>query len=354
MRTLRHPPGDQRRAAGDEGAVLVIVAVIMVALLGIGALVLDLGALHVERRELQNGADAAALAIAQDCAGGDCGAAFDTAKQFADLNAAKDGLSAVDPPCGGGDSGLPPCDGPPPSGVSGARGWVRVTTSTQTPDDGDQVDFLLAPVMGALTGKTVHASAVAAWGAMGRATTIPLIMSLCEYENFGGVIPAGDESPILPTGPFTVFFHETEEATPCPAGGSGADAPGGFGWLDASSNCRAQVESGWVAASPGVAVPQACDPTGWRDETIVIAMFDETNDQTGSNLSYHVVGFVGIRLTGYSFPGKFWSAEGLKNAKYLCGYPNATCITGEFVEFKAHSGEFGGVDLGVTIVKMVG
>ena len=61
-----------RNNRDDRGAVLVWVALMIVVLLGVGALVLDVGALCVERRELQNGADAAALAVAQDCAEGDC------------------------------------------------------------------------------------------------------------------------------------------------------------------------------------------------------------------------------------------------------------------------------------------
>ena len=47
----------------------------LVVLIGVGALVIDSGALYAERRQLQNGADAAALAVAQDCADGHCGRA---------------------------------------------------------------------------------------------------------------------------------------------------------------------------------------------------------------------------------------------------------------------------------------
>jgi Flp pilus assembly protein TadG len=50
----------------DHGAILVMVALMLTALLGVGAIVLDLGKLYVEKRELQNGADAAVLAVAQD------------------------------------------------------------------------------------------------------------------------------------------------------------------------------------------------------------------------------------------------------------------------------------------------
>jgi len=56
-----------RFASDDEsGAVLVFSAIALVALLGISALVLDIGIGHVEQRKLQNAADAAALGAAQD------------------------------------------------------------------------------------------------------------------------------------------------------------------------------------------------------------------------------------------------------------------------------------------------
>lgn len=57
------------RVGNDRGAVAVIVALLMVVFLGFAAIAIDVGRLYVERRQLQNGADAAALAIAQDCAG---------------------------------------------------------------------------------------------------------------------------------------------------------------------------------------------------------------------------------------------------------------------------------------------
>jgi Flp pilus assembly protein TadG len=51
-----------RRAGGDEGAVLVMVAVFMLVLLAIAALAIDLGDFRAHRRQLQSAADAAALA----------------------------------------------------------------------------------------------------------------------------------------------------------------------------------------------------------------------------------------------------------------------------------------------------
>lgn len=55
-----------RRARGDGGVTLVIVALCMVGLLGVAAIVVDLGNARQVRREMQGGVDAASLAGAQD------------------------------------------------------------------------------------------------------------------------------------------------------------------------------------------------------------------------------------------------------------------------------------------------
>ena len=52
----------------EQGAVSVIVATALVALLGCAAIAVDVSMMYAERTQLRNGADAAALAIAQKCA----------------------------------------------------------------------------------------------------------------------------------------------------------------------------------------------------------------------------------------------------------------------------------------------
>ena len=74
----------------EEGATAVIIGLLMVPLLGFGAIVIDVGLIYWETRQLQNGADAAALAVAQDCVDGvvgDCGPFQATADAFTDFNA---------------------------------------------------------------------------------------------------------------------------------------------------------------------------------------------------------------------------------------------------------------------------
>ena len=59
----------QRRLDRDDrGAIAVTVALSLTALLAVLAFVVDVGLLYFEKAELQNGADSAALAVAQECA----------------------------------------------------------------------------------------------------------------------------------------------------------------------------------------------------------------------------------------------------------------------------------------------
>lgn len=59
----------RRRLNDERGAVAVIVAISMTAVLAMAALVIDIGATQARRAQLQEAADAAALGIAQQCAG---------------------------------------------------------------------------------------------------------------------------------------------------------------------------------------------------------------------------------------------------------------------------------------------
>ena len=59
-----------RRLGSDneKGAVSVIVAILLVTLLGFVAIAVDVGVIYSERAQLQSGADASAIAVAQKCA----------------------------------------------------------------------------------------------------------------------------------------------------------------------------------------------------------------------------------------------------------------------------------------------
>src|SRR6478609_8524674 len=82
----------------ERGATGVLVAVLMLVLIGAGALAVDTGEIYAEKAQLQNAADAGALAAAQRChSAGTCTVpqALGWARELAGPNS-NDGVSAVD------------------------------------------------------------------------------------------------------------------------------------------------------------------------------------------------------------------------------------------------------------------
>jgi Flp pilus assembly protein TadG len=67
----------RRRGAGESGVVLVLVAVMMVAFLGMAALAIDVGSFYQAQRQAQSAADAGALAAGQDLPGSSTSATSD-------------------------------------------------------------------------------------------------------------------------------------------------------------------------------------------------------------------------------------------------------------------------------------
>lgn len=315
------------------------VALMMVVLLMVAALVIDVGAMYVERRQLQNGADAAALAVAQECSNGSCGDEWAIAGQYTDLNASGGDADVV---CGEDPSGgLAPCTEPAPEAAAGAVGWVLVRTT-------NNVDFELMP-----GSRTLIATAAAAYGPMGSGVGAPLIFSVCEFEAMGGSLEDGT----FPSGTNYIYFHGvggTKEpgVASCTASPSGQDLPGGFGWVTATlTGCQGSYTAGeWVNAEPGNAASQACRAglQRWLNNEIVILMFDAERGQ-GANGQYHVAGFASFRLLGYRFPG-----ERAPRGFTCPAGGNTSCVYGEFTKVSTSGTSFGGGDFGVRVIRMVG
>ena len=347
-----------RRAVREErGATAIMVALAVTVLFGFTAIAVDFGDVVQERRELQNGADAAALAVAKDCTTQPtCGPAGATADAYADGNAA-DGQSTIDEVCGTGP-GLTGCSGAPTL-PSGATGYVRVRTSTNDPDSDDpsQIDHRFAPIISdAFVGKTVHASAVAAWGAPGSADVLPLAMSICEFnEATGGgstyATPTGGTPPY--SGPQEVIKFHGDKGTPtCPEGPAGKVVPGGWGYLALAGGCSVDLDAGgWTAGETGNDPPKApCDPSMFVNKTVLVPIFDDAV-KTGSNQSFHIKGFAAFHITGLQLGGggSSWTI----NPPAGCA-SSERCIGGWFVKFVAPGDVFGGPSLGAVIVKMIG
>jgi Flp pilus assembly protein TadG len=314
----------RRLLRGEQGGISVIVALSLVVLLGAAALVIDTGALYAERAELQNGSDAAALAIAQNCAAGSCGTPSTTAQAFANSNA-KDSAANVDPPTF-------------PTSAS-----VRVRATTRDSGGAGSLALKFAPLLG-IDEETVSATSTAAWGspASGPAM-LPLAFAKCVID---GMLDGGTQ--VIPThGSGT---HPCSSVSP-----SGQTLPGGFSWLStASGTCETEMSIGMdVLSSTGASIPGTCSTTVLKPslvgQTAILPLYDDTTG-TGSGATYHIYGWATFRIDGWRFPGNSINNTG----------PGPSCtgscngIIGEFISFTALDDEFtsGGPDLGTSIISL--
>ncbi|MCL1594195.1 MAG: pilus assembly protein TadG-related protein [Actinomycetia bacterium] len=331
----------------EVGAVAVFVAVTIIMLFGFVAMSVDFGRIYSERRQLQNGADAAALAVAQDCAFGDCGSSLEqhaTAEVYADANA-RDGLAWVED-------------------IDLDLGNQQVTVFNVTEDPGGDhfFDTTFAKVIG-YDGLTVHADATVAWGPPSGLATLPIAFSICEWEKYetsltpssaviDNVLPP---TPGYPTAPQTVFFHGSEES--CHASPSGQDLPGGFGWLEAPSVCEANIDAGgWVGIDPGASPSRGCDPVDLENIVGTVQLIPYFDDivGVGSGAQYHVAGFGALYVTGYNFAGRFKERSTWDGAQVCTGEDR--CLEGYFIDDWVVEGGTpgGGTDFGVVVIGFVG
>jgi Flp pilus assembly protein TadG len=190
----------------ERGAVSVIVAVLLGCgvLTGLAAMVVDGGQIYAERAQMQNGADAAALAIAQACAASPVGAACKTdpgdptttayakANGYATGNA-NDGSGHISAVCGHDSSGAAPLQAVCPGGNTAlycpnrpSGNFVEVHTKTGT----NGSNTLLPSIFGGAVlgtsykGKTVGACAQASWGSTGSlGMATGLTISKCEWDS---------------------------------------------------------------------------------------------------------------------------------------------------------------------------
>lgn len=248
----------------EQGAVAVLIAVLMVVLLGFAAISIDVAKLYSERAQLQNGADAAALMVAQKCAKKDtvnCSETSPLAADLADKNAV-DGLSHVK------------------SIVLDTTGRsVKVTTGAKEAGaPANSVSTFFAGVLG-FPSAEVSATSSVSWGSPNKGRTpFPITVSICQVRGQAGVMQL-------------LQLHGSKDANPgCDYGPSGATVPGGFGGLKQDAPCSASVD---IAASsaggnPGNDAPKNCQDTltGWAEDITagkeVIVLLPVFNKVTGT------------------------------------------------------------------------
>jgi Flp pilus assembly protein TadG len=326
------------RHRNERGITGLFVLFFMVALLGSLGLVIDLGLVRQERRELQNGADAAALALAQECALNQCTNLSTKAEPYADANA-KDNASAVTSATRVGDT-------------------VKVDTRSETTGGATSLTMQFAQLVGGPATSTVRATATAGWGSPGGARAIPLTISYCEWNSLTGT------GATFPTAQRTILFHDPKgnqnTATPCSGGPAGQNLPGGFGWLDTVSNtiCGTDITAGgWFGSAPGNSPPNTnnsgCSPLGFLNTDLLIPVFQAV-DGTGQNGRYRIYGLATFRITRMRLGGNGspWTTS---PAPPNCT-PAQRCIYGSFQRdiIPWTGGPLtGGANLGTFAVKLV-
>ncbi|MUK03390.1 pilus assembly protein TadG [Vibrio cholerae] len=340
---------------GEQGAVSVIMAVMLVALLGFTALAVDVGMLYAERAQLQNGADAAALGVAQVCAKApsstDCSSGSPIATNLANANA-NDRLAA-----------LRSVD------VNPSTNTATVTTMSRDASRSDgRVSLFFARVFGD-DDAAVSATASARWGSPLKGTTVfPMTVSLCQVENRvdGAVQLLQLHGTTSSPGPNGV----------CTPSSSGQVVPGGFGWLtQAGTSCGGFIDLALQQAggAPGNSGPGNCNDTYdfWKAEitagrkpVILIPVFWKV-DGTGSGAIYRMNTFAAYEITGWKFSGGnegvgvrdvFHNTAAHSSATTAC---TGDCrgIIGKFVKYVSLSEGYtlGPVNqFGATIVQMSG
>ena len=182
--TLRRRP-QSRKYDGERGAVSVVVALLLVVLLGFGAIAVDVGMLYSERTQLRNASDAAALMVAQKCARNladpNCSATAPLASELANKNAV-DGLSNVKS-----------------IELDKANRTVRVTAGAkESGKAANEVSLFFARVLGLETAEVTAASRVQ-WGTPSKGPVIlPLAIAHCKLNispSYGGI---GTEQVLRP------------------------------------------------------------------------------------------------------------------------------------------------------------
>lgn len=295
------------RTRAERGGVMTIVGIMLATgvFLGMASISMDVGRILVEKRELQNSADAAVVSLARDCwlTPASCRATEATAVALTNRNAS-DGTSSIESvcsvnipgsaasSCGVASGALADCAPLPPAlaGMSGLP-YVEVRTRTRTTSGASSFTNWLA-------GAAFGGNATSGAGACSRAAvgtpasgiaTLPITFSGCDWQRATGGTPGGGgglyyASPVyngtnplgytgagqpswpLPAVPAPGFLPGNEVillsqnppggATPagtCPSW-EGHALPGGFGMLETNGGDPCSIKEypfHWMKTDPG-------------------------------------------------------------------------------------------------------
>lgn len=294
------------RPLRERGQTMVIVAVLMVGLIGILALVIDLGNVHAERRRMQNAADAAALAGARALA----------------LEQGEDAARAAAHDYAVTRNGAEVC-------------VTTLTTPTVTVVVSRTVSTYFASVIGIPT-VPVPARATAGFG-------VPISWQ-------GDLMPvAVHTSTLVLTGTFQIWDDDKTDTDLA----AGKVADGQRGWLNfnggslSNDELKDWVANGydgpvsvgdWVNGDPGTRASALDEMQKVREHTVIIVpIYDTTRPGVNGNgaLDYHVVAFAALYVERVKDTG------------------NPKLIEGHFVKYVSAQEWGPGPDTGVRVVRLI-
>jgi Flp pilus assembly protein TadG len=294
------------RDRDDAGAITLFVVIAMPVLILFAAFTLDGARGYVARRETQNSADAAALAMATDCAMGlsTCVSGADaTAGNYSRSRAQRSSIT---------DETVSPADT-----------YCDTTAGSCTATMQQSIGFHFAP-----GGGNVTRSGTAKWGTVGAADTVPIVISDCE---FSAALLAG-------TANITLYLDDAKPQSGC------ASLPGGFSQLRDDVCAVAITAGGTAQGQPGAAlnqlVPCITNPgPPALPHRVLIPMYDaaacQSSGCTGNGL-YPILGFAMFEVTGYSFNGNDYA--GTLDKKCPDETRGKYCISGDFVQYVTSQG----------------
>lgn len=361
-----------RAAPHDHGAVIVLVAILVAAgmVTGLLAMVADVGQLYAERRVVQNGADAAALAVAQRSAEQAVGAlplaqAQELSRQMSGANA-PDGVTGVRAVCG--TDGLGTCAGlstawtdcqPVPPSV---KHYVRVRTATELPGGQDYLTPLFAGLLAGSGEPQARAGACsqAAWGPAASAPiTFPMLLPVCPGTLEGSPVWIADFDPSDPD--FTPGDTCVADGTSF-TGVTKGFAFGSFPGLPKTCVDPVQVSVGdqipvetSVTQWCGTRVENVLDPLIASRTPVLVPVVGAHANQGQGQYLFTVLSFKSFTLLGYKIknatggqaPRPGWQGTPCqKSAK-------RSCLYGTFGPALVSGGIGGGPDLGVRAVALL-
>ena len=217
----------------EDGAVAVLIALMLVVFVAMVAIAVDTGGLYLRRRELVNGSDAAAMSAGRTCARGGTDDRFAAPEAAADYQVQENGRITGFEVVGTNIVSMTSC------GLQ----WGHVSVEYTS-----QQDLFFAPALGFESSKPVTTEATASWG-LGSNNPVPLVISSLSSAS----------CPVPPSGTPTfeqtcAFWYDNDRFV---GGNFGFLSLNAAGWnVPIDSNCSGSVAGGTNSL------------TGWVDGTL--------------------------------------------------------------------------------------